>query len=391
MPRKKKKKYPRLPNNFGSIRYLGGNRTNPYAVHPPAEECDEHGNYIRPKAICYVDDWYVGFAVLNAYRAGTYKPGDEILFKRNRLELEDVELDDFCRRMLTDFTSHSHAIEARKQNEKTFAQVYEMFFEWKYGENAKRKLGKQSRNSTQAAFKNCKILHNKIYADITLDDMQNCLDNCTLKEASIELMHSLLRQMGKFAEPRELCKKDYAQFLMMPSAEGDEHGDPFTNEELEILWKNKDNEICEFILIMCYSGFRINAYKNMEINLEKKYFLGGLKTDAGKERIVPIHSAIFPLVQRRLDRMGKLLKGYGTFLKNMEQFLESVGIGKHTPHDCRHTFSKLCDDFKVDKDDKKRMLGHKFKDVTNAVYGHRDVENLREEIEKIKVVNIVEY
>ena len=38
------------------------------------------------------------------------------------------------------------------------------------------------------------------------------------------------------------------------------------------------------------------------------------------------------------------------------------------------------------ENDRKRMLGHSFGgDVTNAVYGHRTLEELRTEIEKIKV------
>lgn len=59
---------------------------------------------------------------------------------------------------------------------------------------------------------------------------------------------------------------------------------------------------------------------------------------------------------------------------------------KHTPHDCRHTFSRLCEKYEVKENDRKRMLGHSFKgDITNAVYGHRDLVDLRAEIEKIKV------
>lgn len=39
-----------------------------------------------------------------------------------------------------------------------------------------------------------------------------------------------------------------------------------------------------------------------------------------------------------------------------------------------------------EKNDRKRMLGHSFgSDITNAVYGHRTLEELRSEIEKIKV------
>lgn len=50
----KRKKYPKLPNSFGSIRYLGKGRRNCYAVHPPAT-LDATGKAIRPPAICYVD------------------------------------------------------------------------------------------------------------------------------------------------------------------------------------------------------------------------------------------------------------------------------------------------------------------------------------------------
>ena len=66
--------------------------------------------------------------------------------------------------------------------------------------------------------------------------------------------------------------------------------------------------------------------------------------------------------------------------------LNIVGTPKHTPHDCRHTFSRLCETYGVRENDRKRMLGHSFGgDVTNAVYGHRTLEELRAEIEKIEM------
>lgn len=65
--------------------------------------------------------------------------------------------------------------------------------------------------------------------------------------------------------------------------------------------------------------------------------------------------------------------------------LEELGIERHTPHDCRHTFNYLCDKYHVNDIDKKLMLGHAFQDVTNKVYLHRNPEDLRSEIEKIKI------
>ena len=53
----KRKKYPKLPNGYGSIKRLSGkNRTNPYGVYPPVKEFDENGIPVPQKAICYVDD-----------------------------------------------------------------------------------------------------------------------------------------------------------------------------------------------------------------------------------------------------------------------------------------------------------------------------------------------
>lgn len=149
------------------------------------------------------------------------------------------------------------------------------------------------------------------------------------------------------------------------------------------------------ILIMCYSGFRISEYKMLEINLEKKYFCGGVKTAAGKNRIVPIHSAIFPFVKERIARYGKLLpcnvSDYR--ISHFYPTLDTLHIREkynHTPHDCRHTFSKLCERYDVRENDRKRMLGHSFQnDITNTVYGHRDLEDLRVEIEKIRVPGFV--
>ncbi len=379
---KKRKKHPRLPNGWGSIRYLGGNRTNPYAVHPPTTEFDENGNWIRPKALCYVDDWYVGFAVLNAYRAGTYKPGDE--FALRGIKDPNVNLDAFCRRMLADAAAYNH-VEVQRE-EKTFSQVYDEFYEWKYGEHAIKKLSEQSRASTRAAYLKLKELHNKFFVDLRYSDMQEVINACQNKSATKENMVSLLHQMYRYAKLHDITDKDYSDGLQIADANDDEHGVPFTDQELQVLWEHSSDPTVEFMLIMCYSGYRIIAYKTLEVNTDSWYFQGGVKTPAGKGRIVPIHPAIRALVTARIERDGGLLKtSTSTYRSAMYEALSLLGIEKRTPHDCRHTFSRLCEKYGVNENDRKRMLGHSFgSDVTNAVYGHRLLEDLRTELEKIQ-------
>lgn len=380
MPRRKK--YPKLPNGFGSIKYLGSNRRNPFAVHPPTTEFRPNGSPITPKALDYVDDWYYGFSILMAYKAGTYIKGEYP--PKPVVKVEDSNLDSLVQHILADYGKT--AGEEIIQTAPTFKDVYEGFYHYKYEEDTSKTYSDSSKASTKAAFLHCAAIHNIPFENLRHDDLQKVVNNCKKKHATHELIVSLFHQMYAYADMKEICKTDYSAHVKVMIEEDDEGGVPFTDSDLKILWANKDNETVEMLLIMCYSGFRIAAYRSMNVDLEEKYFRGGVKTGNGKNRIVPIHSAILPLVKKRIARDGTILNvTTNTFRKSMYPVLESIGIQKHTPHDCRHTFSKLCEDFEVKENDRKRMLGHSFADITNAKYGHRDLESLRAEIEKIKV------
>lgn len=374
----KRKKYPKLPNGFGSIRYLGSGRRNPYAVHPPATERTPYG-FKPAKALCYVDSWTKGFLVLNAYKAGTYTPGMEI-------EVPDARhADTLIQRLLADY----NRITGLSQDEyHKFSQVYQDFWDYKY--KSGKEYSKSSRDATIKAYKNCHALHDKVFAKIRHADLQAVIDNCPHGRASKELICTFLKQIYRYAVIYDLVDKNYAEYIQVNAPEDDEHGIPFSEEELKKLWKYKDDPTVSMILIMCYSGFRLTAYKTLEVNLEEGFFRGGIKTTSSKGRIVPIHSAILPLVERRISDSGELMRNStSAFRKSMYKALDALQIDRHTPHDCRHTFSALCERYGVAENDRKRMLGHSFgADITNQVYGHRTLDDLRTEIEKIVVTNL---
>lgn len=380
----KRKKHPRLPNGYGSIRWLGKGRRNPYGVYPPVTEFTEDGVAVQKKALCYVDDWMVGFAVLTAYKAGTWKPGMESEFKKLTLE-DGTGTSTLAGRILADYNRYAHPDKGNGEKRPTFAEVYELFFDWKY--NGKKRYSTASRNSTQAAFKNCSALHERIYANISYQEMQDILDNCPLKHSSVELMNSLLKQMARYAMAEGIVKDMRSvELLKINIEDDDEHGIPFTNDDLKNFWADSQNDVAEVILLMCYSGFRIGELYVVNVDLKNKCIRGGLKTRTSKTRIVPIHSSVLPIVKRRIHKYGCLMPiPRDKFRKEMYEYLECRNMEKHTPHDCRHTFSRLCEDYGVRENDRKRMLGHKIGDITNDVYGHREVEQLRKEIEKIRV------
>lgn len=356
MARKKRMK---LPNNFGSIKYLGKGRRRPYAVYPPVTEWTEKGP-VTPKALGYKETWEEGYELLTTYN----------LEKSGKIKVN--------RNVYIDRTP-------------TFSEVYEQFYQDKYSKKEKH-YSEASKNSTRAAYNNCLDLHDIRFGQLKYGDLQNVINSCKLKHSSLELMVSLLHQMYKYALKYEIVDKDYSQFLYIPKEEDDETGEPFTEKELKVLWNDKDDPITQMILIMCYSGFRIKAYEDIEVNLQERYFKGGVKTKAAKERIVPIHSGIIDFVKIRYSGKNLLGCSAGNFRKSMYTKLESLGIShtasgkKHTPHDCRHTFSALCEKYAVNENDRKRMMGHSFgSDITNATYGHRTINDLISEIEKIRI------
>lgn len=154
----------------------------------------------------------------------------------------------------------------------------------------------------------------------------------------------------------------------------------------------------DMVLIGIYSGWRpqeLSILKVEDIDLENGTMKGGLKTDAGKNRIVPIHPVIKPLIENRMKETMSMQSEYlfndangqqGTHMtydKYRNRFKKVMGCLKfdHRPHETRHTFiTKACN---VDEYILKLIVGHAIEDITEKVYTHRTMEQLRKEIEKI--------
>ena len=385
MAKKKRKKYPNLPAGFGTIRYLGDGRRNPFAVHPPST-INELGKTVRPPALCYVDDYVKGFAVLTAYKAGTYKPGME-----RELDVAHTEdVDSLISRIIADYNTIKGVEDKHPEIKRyTFSEVFEQFLEWKFA--PRKNFSKSLRTSYNTAFHNCTDLHNKFFDEIIAPDMQDVLDNCTLKRASIKNIHVLFKQMYDYAIYANIVNENKALLVKINAPADEENGVPFSDSDMKILWKHSSDPDVQMILILCYTGWRIGEMLDIKVNLEENYFQGGIKTKSSKNRIVPIHPAIRDFVKERLETKGCMLP-ITTIQYRKKYFypvLKKIGLEgdpKHTPHDCRHTFSKLCEEYGVRENDRKRLMGHSFgKDITNSVYGHREIEDLRLEIEKIQV------
>ena len=286
-----KKKHPKLPNGFGSIKKLSGKRSNPYGVYPPVTEFNENGSPITPKALCYVSDWYIGFYALMKYKDGTFNAED---FSTAEIKPSDRQ-NEVINKIIAAYNNNCRAASELK----TFSEIYTEFFSYKYERDKTREYSKATIYATKTAYKNAKVLHNKPFKALKTQDLQEVIDNCDKKHATKEHIQTLFKQMYEYAYSHDLCDRKYADHVKINTPDDDEKGIPFSENELKLIWDNSaDNKTLQAVLIMIYSGFRISAYKTVEINMDEQYFKGGVKTKAGKGRIVPFNKEIIPFIQK---------------------------------------------------------------------------------------------
>jgi len=280
----------------------------------------------------------------------------------------------------------------------TFEEVYRMWFQWKY-ENSAKTYSKSSIACTKGAFQKCSPLHGRKITELRTGDMQTILDDHTLSHAYMEHIANLLHQVFKYASEYDIIDKDYSKFIRITKAEDDEAGIPFTREEIQTLWQNADRvPYADTVLILIYTGWRISELLSMHtenVSLSAWTMTGGVKTAAGKNRTVPIHSGIKHLVQH-YHKPGKPFfisnpnNGRAmtktAYYRLFDNVLTECRITtRHTPHDCRHTFASLLDSAGANEVCIDRLVGHASKSLTKRTYTHKDMEELRTAVELIKI------
>ncbi|MDE6202682.1 MAG: recombinase XerD, partial [Lachnospiraceae bacterium] len=126
------------------------------------------------------------------------------------------------------------------------------------------------------------------------------------------------------------------------------------------------------------------------VHLEERYMIGGVKTSAGINRIIPIAKKILPFVQNLYDSGTPYLLAHDSkrysradFMKTFwEPAMNLLGM-KHLPHDTRYTCATMMDRANVNENSKKTILGHSKEGVTNKIYVEKDLLDLLTAIDMI--------
>lgn len=352
----------RLPNGFGSVYRMTGKRHNPWGARVSA------GKKIDPKTqkVHYL-----------------YKHIGSFRTKKEAIEA------------LTAW--HENPYRAA-EGQLTFAQVFERWMD-----DPLSSISDSMVKSWRSAFYACEPIHNLPMAALKVDILEKTMVEARNKKGEPATLHmknrikGLYNKLYEYALRHEIVSKDYARIVKSPGKPKPMiKRTPFTAKERRILFDNVDFPYVPMVLIGIYSGWRPSELCDLRtenIDLENGIMRGGMKTEAGINRIVPIHSKIFPIMQALYNpdcdhlftlEDHKTPLDYNAYLKRWNKIKKRFGMD-HRPHDTRHTFITMAKECEMNEWILKKIVGHETQDVTEAIYTHRTIDDLKKEIEKINI------
>lgn len=337
----------RLPNGFGSVHKLPGKRRRPWRARVTAGwiSVDQDGNEVPEGSVLAVD------AKQKYYTIGYYATRKEALAALSAFQgIPDETVP-------------------------TFAEMYVRWLETK-------SLSAGSLKKYKSLRQRLAPLDDHPADQLTVEGLDSFFKSLDCPDSMRHGSAMLCQQVLKYAYKKGWLASDLA-------ARMDHYAQPkaqiqrkvFTPEEVAALWRSSSRYAAP-ALIGLYGGWRPEEVLTLtpgQIDLQDGTITAGVKTEAGKGRVVPIHSAILPLVTELCRDAGPVLFPFS--YNAYHGFIKKLG---HLPHDTRHTFATVAKDAGMDPTIRKKLLGHAVTDITESVYTHATADRFRAEIEKIK-------
>lgn len=267
----------------------------------------------------------------------------------------------------------------RKEAKKkiTFKDLYDLWV-------PTHRAGAQTMGCYAAAMKHFTPVWFMKMADIDIDDLQECLDDCPRGKRTQENMKALCGLIYKFGIPRHVIPENLnlAPFLTVGGDKG-AHRASFTDVQIEMI-RNQIGKTpgAEQVYMLIYLGFRPSEFLSLTVdqyNKTGRFFRGGAKTDAGIDRAVTVCPKIQPYVDALVAEPGPFIRTKDGKHYRLQEWTEAifypvldaagienpmVAVGggalrhKFTPHSCRHTFSTLMKRVDGSDKDKIELIGH---------------------------------
>ena len=367
----------KLPNGYGSVMKLPGNRRRPYAVVTSYMQELPDGTAKRKRK-------YLGF------------------FENRTLAL-------------TFLAEHNQGAVVKEHQSYSQSPTFaEMFDKWVvYRRSLKSNPSESTWKNYNIAFNILSPIHHKKMINIRANELQEIITSKSSKSAAtIGSIRVVLKGVYGYALNNGYIDRDVTEHLVYEWTDPDAPiHTSFSEAEVKLLWESLYivNNV-DIVLIYIYTGLRpveLLEIRSEDVHLDEKYMMGGVKTEAGKNRIIPLHDCIIPLIERRLSLHNEYLicnkfnRHYTRAVyteSNWNTLMLKLKLN-HAPHDCRYTFGYLADKAGMNEICKKIIMGHSvqnkkgtmFKiggkgDVTSNVYTEKTLQDLIVEVNKLPVV-----
>lgn len=335
----------RAENGFGTVVKLSGNRRKPYAARVTLGWKD--GKQQRK---------YIGY----------YKSPSEALIA------------------LAEYHTKGYSVDMKDM---TLNEVYKRWIA-----RIESKVSKNVLISHNMAYTRFESMGNVQITKLKADHLQDWMDSIELAAGTKKRIKSTMIQIWKYAMMNDIVTSNYAEHIEILE-KTEKKGIVFTDEEIKTLWEDVENPTAQWILILIYTGMRIGELLSLTsdtIYLDKHYMIGGSKSEAGIDRVIPLHDKIIPLVTKQLGNAKNLMRDEKgrklSYAKALNQFKMYMFNHKweHLPHDTRKTAVSLMHKYGVPMETVRAIVGHSPKGVTETTYLYFEPEDL------VKAVNLVQ-
>lgn len=352
-PTKRSKK---LSNGSGSVFKVSGNRHKPWAALLPAQSIDSGGKTKRQLLGYYSSRT----EAINALAAVSHKSSagiDKINF--------------------------------------TFSEIYS-----EYTMEHFTKITKSAAGVIKASYKYYEEIYGKKFRDIRSDSVQSIVNGAFSAGKSQETckkIKQLYSSLCKYAMRFDIIDKNYAEFVEIPKAKKKEKY-VFTTEQINQLTKlASSDETAKVVVILIYSGLRIGELIDIEIknvDIDNEYMVGGNKSEAGKNRIIPFHHVIVPYIKYFYEKnknreylctssTGKKMNYKNFRDRAFKPLMEKINAPELTLHSTRHTFATLGQAADIAPEDMIKLIGHTDYTTTTENYIHQNLDKLKKAVNKI--------
>lgn len=281
----------------------------------------------------------------------------------------------------------------------TFEQVYQKWFP-----EHSRTITAKGVEGYATAYKHCQSLYPRIFRKLRTSDFQGIIvemEEKGLSNASCAKVLQLFGQLSAWAIREEICHTDYSRFVQLTPQQKTEKR-VFSAEQIAA-FQSSALPAAKIALLLIATGCRPNELFSVPLsNCYGSYFISGSKTEAGRNRIIPVSALGLPAYQSLLasatqNGCAKLIDAYAgnhtysNFAKrDWKELMASLGIEGMTPYNCRHTFATLAVKSGVKPEILQRILGHSDYNTTATIYTHLDIAAILEESKKVTVTDTLQ-